>query len=174
MPNDQQLEESAEVTEQTDPQTDSHQPEPPQEGEQGKTFDAEYVEKLRKENAKYRTEARENAAAAKRLKDIEEAQKSDLQKAIERAEAAEGALGALQAAEQLRGWKDEISKETGVPAATLRGNDLDEIREHALSIKALLPEPRKAGQVPAEGRTVTTGSGDPAQQFADLIRNARR
>jgi len=59
-------------------------------------------------------------------------------------------------------------------AAVLRGTTLEEIEDHAAELKALLPEPRKAGQVPAEGRTVTTGTGDPAQQFAELIRNARK
>ena len=34
-------------------------------------------------------------------------------------------------------------------------------------------EPRKPGSVPNEGRTVTTGSGEPAQVFAEFFRNAR-
>lgn len=57
----------------------------PQEGEQAtKTFDAEYVDKLRKEAAKYRTEAKANAEAAARLAEIEDAQKSEQQKAADR------------------------------------------------------------------------------------------
>jgi hypothetical protein len=113
--------------------------------------------------------AKENAKAAERLSEIEESQKTELQKAIERAEAAEGAMGALQAAEQIRDWKAVAAERYGVPAEVLRGSDPDEIREHAISLQALLPEPRKAGFVPAEGRTVTSGSGDPAQQFASII-----
>lgn len=118
--------------------------------------------------------AKENAAAAKRLADLEESQKSETQKLLERAEAAEGVAYALKAAEEIRDIKAKVSKQTGVPADVLRGSDLDEIEAHAASLKALLPEPRKPGQVPAEGRTVTTGTGDPAQQFAELIRNARK
>jgi hypothetical protein len=66
---------------------------PPPEGQQAeqdaKTFDAEYVDKLRKEAAKYRTEAKANADAAKRLADIEDSQKSDAVKADERIAKAE-------------------------------------------------------------------------------------
>lgn len=118
--------------------------------------------------------AKENAAAAKRLTDLEESQKSELQKALERAEEAEGVAYALRTAQEVNDLKAQVSKKTGIPADVLRGSDLEEIENHAASLKALLPEPRKAGQVPTEGRTVTTGTGDPAQQFAELIRNARR
>jgi hypothetical protein len=66
-------------------------PEEPQDGagQTGQSFDADYVEKLRKENARYRTEAKANAEAAKRLAQIEESQKSEQQKLEERATAAE-------------------------------------------------------------------------------------
>lgn len=70
--------------------TDSHeepQEQQPQEGaqeQQPETFDAEYVAKLRKEAAKYRTEAKANAEAAKRLGDIEEKSKTDAQRQSER------------------------------------------------------------------------------------------
>lgn len=121
--------------------------------------------------------AKENASAAKRLTELEESQKSELQKAVERAEAAEGTLATLQAAQQISDWKSEVSQMKefeGVPPSHLRGTSLEELMEHAAQLKSLLPEPRKPGQVPAEGRTVTPGTGDPAQQFAELIRNARK
>lgn len=121
--------------------------------------------------------AKENATAAKRLAELEEAQKSEIQKAIERAEAAEGTLATLQAAQQISDWKSDITKlpkYEGVSPDVLRGTTYEEIEEHAAQLKALLPEPRKPGHVPGEGRTVTNGTGDPAQQFADLIRNARK
>lgn len=118
--------------------------------------------------------AKENAAAAKKLSELEESQKTELQKAIERAEAAEGVAYALTAAQEINDFKAQVSKRTGVPVDVLRGTNIEEIEEHAASLKALLPEPRKPGQVPGEGRTVTTGTGDPAQQFADIIRNARK
>lgn len=124
--------------------------------------------------AAQKAQIKELKAKAARLDEIEESQKTELQKAIERAEAAEGAMGALKAAEQQREWKAAAAKKYGVPVEALRGFDEEEIDEHAQALKALLPEPRKPGAVPGEGRTVPTGSGDPAQQFAEIIRNARR
>lgn len=80
------------MSEQTSESTD--QATPPegvqeQQQEQPKTFDADYVANLRKEAAKYRTEAKANADAAKRLAEIEEANKSEVQRAADRLKAAE-------------------------------------------------------------------------------------
>lgn len=118
--------------------------------------------------------AKENSDAAKRLKELEDAQKTELQREREAREAAEKAAAELRAERELTQIRAQVSKSTGIPAEVLRGNTQEEIEDHAQSLKALLPEPRKPGQVPAEGRTVSTGSGDPAQQFAELIRNARK
>lgn len=114
---------------------------------------------------------------AAQLDQLVEAQKTELQKAVERAEAAEGTLATIQVAQQISDWKSQVSKMEkyeGVPASALRGTSLEEIEEHAAELKALLPEPPRPGQVLTEGRTVTNGSGDPATQFAELIRNARK
>ena len=54
------------------------------------TFDADYVAKLRKEAADYRTKAKANADAAKRLAQLEDANKSETQKLTDRATQAEG------------------------------------------------------------------------------------
>lgn len=174
MPEEQPVQETLPVEESVTEQPEDQQSDQPQEGEAGKTFNSDYVEKLRKEAAKYRTEAKQNAAAAKELANLKESQKTELEKAVERADSAEGALGALKAAEQIREWKAEAAKKFGVPVDALRGVDLGEIEEHAATLKALLPEPRKPGQVPTEGRTVLPGSGDPATQFAEILRSARK
>lgn len=121
--------------------------------------------------------AKENAAKAAKFDEVTEAQKTEQQKLLERAEAAEKRAASLEAEREVEGWKSAVAKNpkyAGVTAEVLRGTTLEEIEEHAAALKALLPEPRKPGQVPGEGRTVTTGSGDPAQQFAELIRNARK
>jgi hypothetical protein len=52
--------------------------------EEAKTFDAEYVEKLRKENAKYRTEAKSTAAE---LEKVRQASMTEAEKAAAEAEA---------------------------------------------------------------------------------------
>jgi hypothetical protein len=76
---------------------------------------------------------------------------------------------ALRAEREIEGFKAQVAKATGVPAEVLRGRDLDEIKAHADSLKPLLTEPRP-GRVPTEGRTVTTGTGDPAHQFANILK----
>jgi hypothetical protein len=121
--------------------------------------------------------AKENAAKAAEFDKVTDAQKSEQQRLIERAEAAENEAKALRAANEIASWKTQITsdpKYAGVSADVLRGSTFEELEDHAASVKALLPEPRKPGSVPGEGRTVTTGTGDPAQQFAELLRGARR
>jgi len=56
------------------------------------TFDADYVKKLRDESAKYRTQAKELSAKAKKFDEMEEANKSDLEKAQAAAKAAQEEL----------------------------------------------------------------------------------
>ena len=71
----------------SDTNMDTADPAASQEDQQepeAKTFDAEYVDKLRKEAAKYRTEAKANAEAAKRLAELEESQKTEAQKQAEK------------------------------------------------------------------------------------------
>ena len=114
--------------------------------------------------------AKDNADAATKLAAIEESQKSEQQKLIERAEAAEKERDQERALRQVDDWKAKVSKDTGIPVDVLRGNDLEEIEAHGASLKALLPEPRTPGYVPNEGRTVATGGGDPANQFASILK----
>jgi hypothetical protein len=124
--------------------------------------------------------AKENAAKAIEHDKWVEAQKSEDQRRAEaqaaiiaRAETAERERDQLREAKGLDDYKSELSEKTGIPAKVLRGGSREELDEHAAVLKPLFPE-RKAGAVPTEGRAVTTGTGDPAQQFADIIRNARR
>lgn len=57
----------------------------------------------------------------------------------ERVAALESENRALKHASELDAWKAEVSKTTGVPAAVLRGDTLEEIQAHADSIKAAMP-----------------------------------
>lgn len=132
------------VEPQVDPAGDANDVEP-------KTFDEAYVKELRAEAAKYRTQAKENAEAAKRLAELEEASKTEQQKQAERLEAAEKRLAEYERREQVQAWTAEVSKETGVPAEALRGSSLEEIKAHAESLKSLITPPRGAGYVPGSG-----------------------
>lgn len=174
MPEEAQPEESVETAvETTAPETDdtteedTEQPKKP----------TETVEFWKAKAREQEKRAKENDRAAKRLQEIEESQKTELQKWQERAESAEGAISALQAAQQIRDAKDALGQQYGLTPQSmkaLRGNDLEELEEHAQMLKALQPEPHTPGQVRSEGRTVSAGNNDPAQQFANIITNARR
>ena len=58
---------------------------------------------------------------------------------VARAEKAEAALAELQHARDLSEWRDKVAAETGIPAAALRGDTEEELREHAKAIRAAIP-----------------------------------
>lgn len=113
-----------------------------------KTFDAEYVSKLRAESAKYRTEAKANAEAAKRLVEIEEASKTAEQKAAERLAELEAKVNGYETRDQINAWKAEVAEATGVPAALLAGSTKEEIEAHAAIAKPLITPAAPAGHQP--------------------------
>lgn len=138
---------------------------------------AETVEFWKAKAREQEKRAKENVAKAAEFDKVTEAQKTEQQRLLERAETAEKERDQERALREIDGWKTQVAKDpkyAGLTADVLRGSTLEEIEDHAAALKALLPDPRKAGQVPTEGRTVATGTGDPAQQFAELIRNARK
>lgn len=142
-----------------------------------KTFDAEYVRKLRDEAAKYRTQAKENSGAAARLAEIEEASKTEAQKLADRATAAEAKVTAFEAREQIATWKAEVSTETGVPVAALSGSTLEDLQAHAAILKTLIAptdgRPRAlAPYVPAEGSAPGGAVQDPGTIFAQFMSDA--
>ena len=78
-------------------------------------------------------------AKAAKFDEIEEQNKSELEKATERAEAAEKELAGLKHAADVAKWKAAASAATGVPVAALRGDTEEEITTHAEAIKASMP-----------------------------------
>lgn len=114
-----------------------------------KTFDADYVAKLRHEAAKYRTEAKANADAAKRLAEIEEAQKTEAQKLADRLAEAERKA---QAAE-LKALRSDIAQAKGVPAGLLTGSTEEELNASADMLLAFRGEaPKTPAAPPADGQ----------------------
>lgn len=147
-------------------------PEQPQEdGEaQPTTFDADYVKKLRDEAAKYRTEAKANAEAAKRLAQFEESQKSEQQKLMERAEAAERERDEIR----LEALRLRIAHEKGLTpkqAARLRGSSEEELAADAddlLSEFGPAGPRRPMGDVGQGPRETATTPNDP-KSLADAV-----
>ncbi len=142
-----------------------------------KTFDAEYVSKLRAEAAKHRTEARAAQAKAKKFDEAEAAQKSDLQKAQEEAEQSKTELVAVQT-ELLRA---RIASEKSLPPALaqrLRGANAEEMQADADVLIAELGKQYvpKAGSNPAGTGAGVAGQspdydGMSPKELVKLVRN---
>jgi len=131
--------------------------EPGTEGQ--KTFDADYVAKLRAEAAKYRTEAKANADAAAELASLKEASKTADQKTAETLAAMQAQLDAQKVATTrgniaLKFHLDEAD------AALLTGTE-DEMSALAarLAKDTTKPAPRadNVGKTPAEQKTPDNG-----------------
>lgn len=125
---------TAETTATEQPQAGTEQPET-------KTFDADYVEKLRKEAARYRTEAKANADAAKRLADLEEQSKSETEKAISAAR--------KEAEESVRA---EVRRERVLDRIeVLAAKDFADAEDARLRLGSRVDEFVKDGEVDADG-----------------------
>lgn len=154
------------ATDQTTTQPETQQPE---------TFDREYVQKLRDENAKYRTRAKEAAEAAEaaktaaeraKLDDLERerAEKADLQKQLEQ-ERAERVNAQRQAA---------LTGKVADPAAALKLLDPDAhlTEDGSVNVEALLESfpfmaPKQAGPTPTSG----AGGSTPRVMTSDRLKS---
>lgn len=87
--------------------------------------------------------------------ELEEASKSDLEKALARAEKAEKALGEAQAL----ALRMEVAAEKGVPVELLHGADREALEASADQVLAF-SEARKGTYVPNEGTASKNTSGD--------------
>lgn len=142
----------------------------PQEGTEAaevKTFDAEYVDRLRKEAAKYRTEAKANAEAAKRLAEIEEAQKTESQRQAERLAAAEKAAADAEA----RVMRRELALEHRLSAddAALLDTVTDENGLRALAARLAVQSTPQGNSAPLEGEPPKKPVNDPGIDFVDRL-----
>lgn len=131
------------------------------------------------EARKWEQRAKENSAAQKRLAELEEASKTELQKALERAEAAEKKVAGFETRDQVAAWAKDIVKDSPVPADALRGTTQEELQAHFEQLKALIPtseqQPTQKGAVgpyvPTEGTTPANPALTPGQQFATFLQS---
>ena len=98
---------------------------------------------------------------AEKYDQLEESNKTELQKLQERAEAAEKKANALETEKQVEAWKKEVSSESGVPIEVLHGNTKEEIEAVAESVRHLF-EKQTTPVVPggATHQLPPDGSGD--------------
>lgn len=159
------------TTPEATPQADETPPEGEQQAET-KTFDADYVKKLRDEAAKYRTEAKANAEAAKKLAEIEEANSTEAEKQAKRLAEAEARAQALE----VKATRAEVASETGVPADILAGPEdstAEAIKAYANRVIAFTEaagKPRPPKPDPNQGRS-GGGVKSTADSFAEFFQN---
>lgn len=109
--------------------------------------------------------AKANEEAAKRLAEIEEANKTEAEKTAERLAKLEAENQSYKQREQQATWRAEVAKATGVPADVLRGSTLEEIQAHAETLKPLL-----TGQAATKDAPVPTVGQTPANPGAVPLR----
>ncbi len=127
-------------------------------------------DRLKREREKYADYDLMKEKASK-LDEIEEASKSELQKATERAEKLESELTQLKKAEEIRQVRDKVATATGVPASLLSGETEDVCEEQAkaiLSFKTSTSYPT----IKDGGEIQKTIEGSTRQQFAEWASEA--
>lgn len=133
-----------------------------------KTFTQEDVDRIvQKRVAKY-ADYEDLKAKATKLDEIEEANKTELQKATERAETLEKQLQELTTAAQIRNIRDEVSQATGVPAGLLTADTKEDCEEQARQIltfakKPAYPQVKDAGEAGGNTKKATR------DQFAEWL-----
>jgi len=118
--------------------TDAVETPEPQETVEPETDWRAEAEKLKAESRKWEARSKENAKAAQRLAELEDADKTELQRATERAETLERELSGLRSQQQVTAWMSEVAASSGVPVDVLRGSTREEIEAHAETLKPLL------------------------------------
>ena len=111
-------------------------------------------------------------AKAAKLDELEEASKSELQKATERATALQNELDALKNAEKVRVMREKVAHDTGVPAGLLTGDSEEACKEQAKQILEFskpsgYPRMRDGGEAHSNAKRTTRDS------FAEWFNNQR-
>lgn len=135
-------------------------------------FDHAVKNRLERANRQFREENKDVFEKAAAYDELVEKNKSDLEKANDRANKAESELANFKKREEIATWKQEVSKETGVPADVLRGDTKEELTAHAESLKAVMGTTSKnPAFVQSDGFAPRshTGSKTTREQFAETV-----
>lgn len=108
---------------------------------------------------------------ASKLDEIEEANKSELQKATEKAEKLQNELDSLKKAAEVRSIRDKVAQETGIPSALLTADSEDECKAQAEAILAFA-KPNDYPSLKDNGEVVGTLKGSTKEQFAEWANKA--
>ena len=132
-------------------------------------LDRVVADRIKRERAKY--EGFEDfKAKAERLDEIEAANKTELEKAHEKAAKLEKELNVIKQAEAVRLIREEVAKSTGIPAHLLTGNTKEDCEAQAAAI-ADYAKPTPYPTVKDAGEINNIGKPSTRQQFAEWTNN---
>ena len=148
---------------------------PTAENEQPKTFTQEEVnaivaERLNRDRQKFADYETLKEKAGK-FDEMQEANKTELQKATDKANALEQELTALKKAAEVQEIRQKVSTETGVPANLLTAATEDECKAQAESIKAFAAPNMNYPQVKDGGEVGKPLNNSTRNQFAEWFNN---
>ena len=92
-------------------------------------------DRLKRAESKYE-DYEELKAKAEKLDKIEEENKSELERATERAQALEAELDGIKKANEVRDIRQKVAEETGVPVSLITGDTEEECKAQAEAINA--------------------------------------
>ena len=133
-------------------------------------LDAIVGERLKRDRQKY-ADYDALKEKADKFDQMEEASKSELQKAVERSDALQKELDSIKEANMVRDIREKVAEETGVPANLLTARTEEECREQAEAIVAYA-KPSGYPQVRDGGEVTNTGKMTTKQQFAEWASKA--
>ena len=138
---------------------------------QNRTFTQEELnaivgKRLAEEKSKF-ADYEDLKAKASKFDEMEEANKSELQKATERANALETELKAMKNAEEVRLMRENVAKETGIPSNLLTGSTEEECKAQAEAIKTYA-QPSGYPKV-KDGGEISKPTGTAKEQFDSFM-----
>ena len=128
---------------------------------------AERLARERKNYADYET----LKGKAAKFDELEEKNKSDLQKETERAEALQKELDSMKKAESIRTVRETVAKEMNVPADLLTGETAEDCKAQAEKLIAYA-KPNAYPNVKDGGEVRHTGKQSTREQFAEWANQA--
>ena len=146
-----------------------------QTAEEVKTFTQEEVDdiikkRLSRVNSEVPADYEELKSKASQFDELQEANKTELQKAQDKNAKLESQLKAFKHAKEVQEWKHEIAETTGVPADVLRGDTREELESHAQVLQATFAKPT-APIIGGDGKfsTPKTAPQTNAEKFGEAL-----
>jgi hypothetical protein len=136
-------------------------------------LDAIVRDRLQRERNKY-ADYEAYKEKAEKFDAAEEAQKTELQKATERATALETELNTLKRANEIRVIRDQVAKETGVPATLLTADTEEACKEQAEAIKAFAQPSSGYPVINDAGEVTKKMNGTPQDSFSEWFKSVQK